>query len=173
MGYIGASPISPTRGGTGVQNARPSTITLGGALTTVGAFTSSFTMTGNTAVTFPTSGTLATTSQLVSNWVNVTGTSVVIVKDTAYQANNAGLVTLTMPSVASSTFGDTIRVGGFGAGGWLIQCVATQIIHFGSVATTAAGSIASTNRYDQIELVCSSTTNEWFCRYVIGNLSVN
>lgn len=48
-------------GGTGVANTGK-TITLGGSLTTSGAFDSTFTMTGATNVTFPTSGTLATTS---------------------------------------------------------------------------------------------------------------
>lgn len=105
-------------------------------------------------------------------WNNVTGTSALMVKNNGYESNNAGLVTLTMPSVASSTFGDTIKVGGFGAGGWLVQCVATQIIHMGNLATTAAGSLASTNRYDQLELVCSSTTTEWFVRYSVGNITV-
>ena len=105
-------------------------------------------------------------------WTNVTGVSDTLVAGNAYQANNAGLVTLTMPSVASSAFGDTIKVGGFGAGGWLIQCVATQLIHFGSSPTSAAGSLASTNQYDQVEIVCSSTTTEWFVRYSQGNLTV-
>lgn len=57
--------ISPTYGGTGINNGS-STITLGGSLTTSGAFASTFTMTGITSVTFPTSGTLATTSQIPS-----------------------------------------------------------------------------------------------------------
>jgi hypothetical protein len=107
-----------------------------------------------------------------ANWVNVTGTSATMSAGNGYQANNAGLVTLTMPSVASSTFGDTIKVSGFGAGGWLIQCVATQLINFGSNQSSAAGSIASTNQYDCIELVCSSTTTQWFATYSIGNLTV-
>lgn len=55
--------VGATYGGTGVNNGA-STITLGGSLTTVGAFASTFTMTGVTGVTFPTSGTLATTAQL-------------------------------------------------------------------------------------------------------------
>jgi hypothetical protein len=53
--------IGATYGGTGVNNGA-STITLGGSLTTSGAFASTFTMTGVTSVTFPTSGTLATTA---------------------------------------------------------------------------------------------------------------
>ena len=57
-------PFSPTVGGTGIANAVGSTITLGAALTTSGAFASTFTMTGVTTVTFPTSGTLATTTNI-------------------------------------------------------------------------------------------------------------
>lgn len=105
-------------------------------------------------------------------WNNVSGASATMAKENGYQANNAGLVTLTMPSVASSTFGDTIKIAGFGSGGWLVQCVAAQLIHFGSSATSAAGSLASTNRYDALEIVCSSTTTEWFVRSSVGNLTV-
>lgn len=50
-------------GGTGVNNGA-STFTIGGNTSFVGAFTFAGTVTGNTAVTFPTSGTLATTSQI-------------------------------------------------------------------------------------------------------------
>ena len=59
------TPLTGANGGTGVANTG-STITLGGSLTTSGAFASTFTMTGITSVTFPTSGTLATTSQIPS-----------------------------------------------------------------------------------------------------------
>lgn len=55
--------LSPARGGTGVNNGT-NTLTLAGNLATSGAFASTFTMTAATSVTFPTSGTLATTSQL-------------------------------------------------------------------------------------------------------------
>lgn len=55
-------PWSPALGGTGVANAAGSTLTLGAAHTLSGAFASTFTFTGITSVTFPTSGTLATTA---------------------------------------------------------------------------------------------------------------
>jgi hypothetical protein len=55
-GVTGILPAA--NGGTGVANA--STITLGGNLTHAGAFTQSFTATGNTSLTLPTTGTLAT-----------------------------------------------------------------------------------------------------------------
>ena len=55
-GVTGTLPAA--NGGTGVANA--STITVAGNLTHAGAFTQSFTATGNTALTLPTTGTLAT-----------------------------------------------------------------------------------------------------------------
>ena len=57
--------VGATYGGTGVNNGS-STITLGGSLTTSGAFATTLTTTGATSVTLPTSGTLATTLQAVS-----------------------------------------------------------------------------------------------------------
>ena len=51
--------IGPTYGGTGVNNGS-STITLGGNLTTSGAFALTLTTTASTNVTLPTTGTLAT-----------------------------------------------------------------------------------------------------------------
>lgn len=64
-GTWNATVIAGQYGGTGVNNSGK-TITLGGSLTTVGAFDSTFTMTGTTGVTFPTSGTLATTANIPS-----------------------------------------------------------------------------------------------------------
>jgi len=51
--------VSPTYGGTGVNNGTK-TITLGGNFTHTGAHTLGLTTTGNTSVTLPTTGTLAT-----------------------------------------------------------------------------------------------------------------
>jgi hypothetical protein len=66
-GQLGVtSTLSPALGGTGVDNASGSTITLGGALTTSGAHALTLTTTGSTNVTLPTTGTLATTSQLAT-----------------------------------------------------------------------------------------------------------
>ena len=64
-GTWSATIIDGAYGGTGVANTGK-TITLGGNLITSGAFSSTFTMTNNTSVTFPVSGTLATTSQVPS-----------------------------------------------------------------------------------------------------------
>lgn len=58
-GTWNATIISPTYGGTGVNNGS-STLTMAGSVTHAGAFTQSFTATGNTSVTLPTTGTLST-----------------------------------------------------------------------------------------------------------------
>lgn len=62
--------IDPAHGGTGVNNGT-STITIGGNLAFSGAFTFTGTLTGITSVTFPTSGTLATTTGTIANATNI------------------------------------------------------------------------------------------------------
>lgn len=57
--------LGSANGGTGVNNGS-STLTLGGNLTTAGAFASTLTFTGATSVTFPTSGTLMNTGNSVA-----------------------------------------------------------------------------------------------------------
>lgn len=64
--------VSGTYGGTGVNNGAR-TITIGGNFAMSGAFTFAGTLSGNTAVTFPTSGTLATTSQLLTSPLTTKG----------------------------------------------------------------------------------------------------
>jgi hypothetical protein len=77
------------------------------------------------------------------NWVDVSGTSQQAQSNTGYLADNAALVTITLP--ASPTIGDLIRISGAGSGGWSIaqnagQTVRTQGIPTGSkVWTLQAG----------------------------------
>jgi hypothetical protein len=67
-GVWNGTTIAAANGGTGVNNGA-STITLGGSLTTSGAYAFTATLTGATNVTFPTSGTLATTTSNVDSGV--------------------------------------------------------------------------------------------------------
>lgn len=93
-GVWNGTVITGTYGGTGVNNGA-STITLGGNLTTSGAFASTFTMTGATNVTFPTSGTLLTSSGAVTS---ITGTTNQVVASAA-----TGAVTLSLPQSIATT----------------------------------------------------------------------
>lgn len=100
-------------------------------------------------------------SAVTSNFVSVITTSQQMVDNTTYQSANANLVTLTLPATAA--LGDSVRVTGFGAGGWTIAQNAGQQIIIGNVSSTigVGGSVSSTNRYDGIELVCTVANTTW------------
>lgn len=94
-------------------------------------------------------------------WTEVTGTSQAMTADSGWVANNAGLVTLTLPTTAA--FGTAISVIGKGAGGWRIAQNSGQNIQHGNTSTTvgAGGSISSTNRFDSIDLLCTTANTTW------------
>lgn len=96
-----------------------------------------------------------------STFNNVTGTSQAMAVNHGYIANNAGLVTMTLPATAA--IGSELEVAGNGAGGWIIAQNALQIIHIGNAASTpgVGGSVASSNRYDSIRLVCTVVDKEF------------
>jgi hypothetical protein len=107
-------------------------------------------------------------------WNDVTGTSATLAVNNGYVANNAGLVTLTLP--ATAVLGDTIKIQGKGAGGWSIAQNANQAIHVGNVVSTTgvAGSVASSNLWDAIEIVCvtAGASTIWATSHAVGNLTI-
>lgn len=104
-------------------------------------------------------------------WTDVTGTSQAMSVNNGYVADNAGLVTLTLPTSAS--IGDTVIVQGKGAGGWKITYTTSQQIQIGSSASTVtSGNIASTNTWDSVTLTCVTANNIWAARGVQGNITV-
>lgn len=94
-------------------------------------------------------------------WNEITTTTDNMLPNNGYIANNGGLVTLSLPSTAN--VGDVIYIVGKGSGGWKVGQAAGQQIIMGSSATTigAGGSIASTNQYDSIALVCTIANTTW------------
>lgn len=94
-------------------------------------------------------------------WYTITAASQQMDSNNGYAANNAGVVTLTLPT--TSTAGDLLEIAGQGAGGWLIAQAAAQQIHIGSSASTlgAGGSVASTNQFDSLRLRCLVANTIW------------
>jgi hypothetical protein len=135
--------IGSTYGGTGVNNGA-STITLGGSLTTSGAFASTFTMTGVTGVTFPTSGTLATTGGTVAS---ITGTANQVLVNGTSGSAQTGAVTLTTPQSLATTSSfqvNTLQLNGGGildsSGNVLLSPVAIgSAVNYIAVYNAAAG----------------------------------
>lgn len=107
-----------------------------------------------------------------ATWSEVTGTAQNITPNAAYIANNVALVTFTLPAAAA--VGTTFRIAGKGAGGWAIAQGAGQSINDGSVSSTigAGGSIASTQRYNAIELVCITANTTWNVISSQGNFTI-
>lgn len=131
------------------------------------------TLTGGTNVTLTQSGqdiSIAATGGVV--WTEVTGTSQTAAVNNGYILNNAGLVTLTIPSTAA--VGDVVEVAGKGAGGWRIAQNASQLINFGTSVTTTGtgGRLDSVNRYDSVRLLCTTANTTWTVLNSQGNVTV-
>lgn len=106
-------------------------------------------------------------------WTVVTGTSQSAAVNNGYIANNAGLVTVTLP--ATSAVGDTVAVTGINnATGWKVAQNAGNQIFFGTSSTTAGagGSLASTATRDTVYLVCMTANATWNVVGSIGNITI-
>ena len=101
-------------------------------------------------------------------WAEVTGTTVTLAADNGYIANNAALVTGTLPSTCA--VGKVIAIVGKGAGLWKIAQNASQYIRYGSITSTVGtgGYIAAVGQYDCLELVCTTANVGFTVRSSIG-----
>lgn len=105
-------------------------------------------------------------------WNNVASGTQALVANQGYITNNgASLVTYTLPTTAAQ--GTVISIAGFSTGGWALAQNASQQIFFGNQSTTVGigGSMASTNRNDQIDLLCVTANLTWVVRNAVGNLT--
>lgn len=106
-------------------------------------------------------------------WIEITVTGPTsLAINTGYVTNNVGVVGMTLPTTAA--FGSVIRICGKGSGGWSLGQNAGQVIHMGNVSTTtgAGGSIASTQQYDCLELVCTIADTAFTALSSVGVLNL-
>jgi len=165
-------------GGTGVTSLTAYAVVCGGTTTTgpvqsissVG--TAGQVLTSNGAGALPTFQNASGGGGGVASWVDVTGTSQAMAVNTGYLADNASLVTLTLPSTAAQF--SVIIVAGHGAGGWKIAQNAGQTINIGNQTTTAGvtGSLASTNANDVVTLLCTVANTTFMSLNGWGNITV-
>lgn len=106
-------------------------------------------------------------------WSTVTGTTQTAAVNRGYIVNNAAQVVVTLPTTAA--VGSIVKVVGKGTGGWRISLPASDLIYFGSTASTAGttGYIASTHFRDAVELVCVTANSEWHVISSTGNIDIN
>jgi hypothetical protein len=106
-------------------------------------------------------------------WSTVTGTTQAAAVNNGYIANNAGQVTVTLPS--TSAVGDVVAVTGINnATGWKVAQNAGNTIFFGSATTTpgTGGSLTSIATRDTVFLLCVTANAAWNVIDSIGNLTV-
>lgn len=103
--------------------------------------------------------------------VEVTGTTQQAVIRTRYVANNAGLVTITLPTTAA--IGDFVEIEGYGAGGWQLAQNASQLIKFQSAtSTTGVTGYVSGAQYDSVRVRCVIANTTWLVVSAVGELTV-
>ena len=112
------------------------------------------------------------TLSLGSQWNEITSTSQQMVANQSYAANNASVVDLILPAVAS--IGDKIEIYGKGSGGWRVIQNTGQEIFIGTSQTTVgiAGMVESTSQYDILILRCITANSQWVGYCPSGNLLV-
>ena len=187
LSFALSTPVSTANGGSGVSSPTahgilvaegasaftPIVLTNGQLLIgSTGADPAAASLTAGTGISItPGAGsiTIANTATMYT-WVDQTTTSVTLAPSTSYVADNAGLVTFTLPATAA--FGDTYRIVGKGAGGWTLVENALQSVQFGSITTTiATGSLSSSNSGDCIEIVCITANTTFAVISSIGNIT--
>lgn len=196
VGIIGGSTawqggtISPAYGGTGVANDVNSTITLGGAVNTNGAFTIGNTSAGPNALTFtlqgqdtsltlpPGPGTVALVGGGYLSWVSVSANTTMMA-NTGYVVapTNSTDITVTLP--ATAVLGAEVRVlldNASGTGGVKIVTSnpAAKIINYGIRQTaTSNGALISNDSYACIIFTCvDGVGNLWNGYGSQGNFTV-
>ena len=171
-----SAALDVASGGTGVTSTTAYTVQCAGTTSTAafqsiaGVGASGEVLTSNGAGALPTFQAGGGGGGLT--WNVEAGTSATMAVDNGYIANNAGLVTFTLPSTAA--VGERVRVTGIGAGGWKIAQNAGETIYFSGQATTTGvgGSLASVEDRDAVELLCVVANNDWNCLSAIGNLTI-
>jgi hypothetical protein len=115
---------------------------------------------------------IATAGSGGMTWTREAGAAVAMAVMHGYINTNAGLTTLTLPAVA--TVGQVIGIQGEGAGGWIIAQNAGQNIQYGNITTTVGvgGSLASTDLFDSITLMCRVANTSWSLVTAVGTFDI-
>lgn len=110
----------------------------------------------------------------VVGWTDVTSASMAMAVNNGYTANNPSTrINFSLPPTCP--YGRVFKICGKNTGGWIVTQNANQTIHIGNQNTTTGitGSVASTNQYDAISLLCT-VENTDFTAYdpPQGNLTI-
>ena len=124
--------------------------------------------TNNTTLATTAFVTAAVTANANFVWTVAPSTPVTAAVNNAYIITDASAVTVTAPVTAA--VGSIIGMVGNGAGGWTLNVGSGQTFKMGS--SSASTSLASTNQYDSVFLVCVVANTTWVVYSSMGNLTV-
>jgi hypothetical protein len=88
------------------------------------------------------------------------------IPNTGYVPGSSSLTTITLPTEAE--VGSKVAIQGQGSGGWLLQANTGQVIHLSSGVTSDGGSIASSNQYDTIIVMCIEANSVWSVSWFVS-----
>lgn len=183
-----SKPVSVAQGGTGAATLTSNAVLLGNgtaAISTATALTdgqlligstgnapAAATLTAGSGISIATgAGSITINATGQTAWNDVTGTTQTIAVNNGYAANNAGLVTFTLPAAAA--LGDVFEIYAKGAGGWTIAQNAGQSIQLGNVTTTAGagGSLSSSDVGDYVLVRCVTANTGFAVMGSMGNIT--
>jgi len=107
-------------------------------------------------------------------WETLAVTSKTAESNHGYVIGDSSQTTVTLPD--NCYVGDVVAVCGTGAGGWILAANTGQIIRIASGVTSSGGNLTSTNRYDNVQVVCidGSASPVWMVQSVMSEgLTVN
>lgn len=145
-----STPVSPAEGGTGLDNGS-STISIGGNLAFSGAFSTTFTVTGVTNVTLPTTGTIISTT---------TGAALTRVNDTNVTVTLGGTPGGALVLAASLTLGWTGQLA-VTRGGTGLATLAQGDLIYGSAANTFSALAKNTTATRYLSNTGASNNPAW------------
>jgi hypothetical protein len=189
------NPLSVANGGTGTTSFTPYGVTVAGSTSTaplssidltagqvlIGTSTSpvAASLTAGTGISITTGqGSITITNTEAAGggvvWLDE-ATSFTAAPGTGYFVS--AVATATLPNnTGASHLGDTVIIYYTGSSGAvsIISANATATIRIGTADSTAAtGSVVNTAQGDSLTLTYHDTDNEWYCRGVQGNWTVN
>ncbi len=99
-------------------------------------------------------------------WTTVSGTTQSAAVNNGYVTNNAGAVTVTLPTTFA--LGEAIEVKGLGAGGWILAAGTARTIRYGTSVTSSGGSLTSANQYDTVKVTGLVANTTWSVDYALS-----
>lgn len=169
-------PLPINEGGTGLMSFSPYDVVIGGTSGTAplqqvsGEGTTGYVLTSNGA-SMPPSWQVGGGGGGGITWSTTASATVTAAIDNGYVLSSGSLQTINLP--ATFGVGHIIALEGDGAGGFLIQAFAGTNIIMGTTVGSVSGTLASTDRYNNVYLIGLVANTTWKVQTTNGTLTLS